>query len=138
MTGDTDEVHQTIRAEIHGHEKYSDERWLGHQREHVMLDRATDVAAISLDKRIEALNEFRAQLSDQSKNFTTRDLHDKLEQDFNRRLGTLIDRIVLIEKGDVKQEGKGLGQASMIAAALAGLAAIGSLVSILAVVLALK
>lgn len=122
---------EIIRAELHGHEKYSDERWLGHQREHDLLNRATDVAATTLDKRVEALNEFRAQLSEQSKSFTTRDLHDKLDQDFNRRLGTVIDRVILLEKGNVKEEGKNIGQAATIATIIAAISLGGVVLSIL-------
>lgn len=120
-----------------GHEKYSDERWLGHQREHDLLNRATDVAAATLDKRVIALNEFRAQLSDQAKNFVTRDLHDKLESDFNRSIDLIRDRVIVIEKGDVKQEGKGIGQAATIATIIAAISLGGVVLSILLNVLTL-
>lgn len=113
-----------------------------------MLKEAVAVADGVLNERLTKLNEFRAALTDQSRTFVTRDLYDKLEEQMGRRFvesSKLTDeryeanrkRIELLEKGDVKQEGKGLGQSSVAAAILAGIAAVASVVSILAVVLAL-
>jgi len=55
-----------------------------HQREHISDQRAVDLAGNSVDKRLEAMNEFRDQLSDQSGTFVRTDVLNemvaKLEQ----------------------------------------------------------
>jgi polyhydroxyalkanoate synthesis regulator phasin len=43
------------------------------------VERSTDIAANTVDKRLENMNEFRSQLNEQASHFITRTEHDVLE-----------------------------------------------------------
>ena len=56
-------------------------------REQRQVDReALQIATTALEKRLDGLNEFRAQLGDQAKTFVTRELHDALASEVERRV----------------------------------------------------
>lgn len=121
-----------LEERIVGHRDFEDERWRGHAHEHQLLANAAILATAVLDDRLRKLNEFRAALSDQSHTFATRDLLDSMENQFNTRMSVLTDRVVVIEKGDVKNEGKSLGQSAVIALIIA---AAGFILTVLTIVI---
>lgn len=55
---------------------YLDAMKAAHDREHVLLDQATKLAADVLRVRLEGMNEFRTQLSHQADTFVTRDMFE--------------------------------------------------------------
>jgi len=58
-------------------------------REQRQVDRdALAIATAALEKRLDGLNEFRAQLGDQAKSFVTRELHDALAAEVERRVAS--------------------------------------------------
>lgn len=80
----------TVSARIDGHWALDDERWTAHHHEHGAATRAEDLAREALDDRLKGLNEFRGQLSDQAKGFVTRDAHDQLAAELDRRIETAL------------------------------------------------
>ena len=78
MTDDDDSIPRRefdlwTEAHIREHGLYD----LGHVREHSMTELALDKASSSINGRLEAMNEFRAQLTLQSQTFMTRDAYDR-------------------------------------------------------------
>jgi len=59
------------------------------------IDKATDLAAKAMDKRLDGMNEFRDALKDQNKLFVTKEMHDKV-----------LDDIKFLREEHAKQEGK--------------------------------
>jgi hypothetical protein len=62
-------------------------------------------AETATEKRFDSVNEFRSTLSDQTRSFVSRDLHDKLESEFDRRFSEMIERVANTEKSISKREG---------------------------------
>ncbi len=58
-------------------------------------DKAVDLLAAQLEKRLEGMNEFRTQLKDQASTFITRDQHD-----------TLVKRVEELQLYQANQEGR--------------------------------
>jgi cysteine sulfinate desulfinase/cysteine desulfurase-like protein len=52
----------------------------------VALEKATEEAKSSLEKRLEGMNEFRAQLKDQTSTFITRVEFDALKESFQKQI----------------------------------------------------
>jgi hypothetical protein len=130
---------RAIHAEAHQREHEA------HQREHAKDAVAIDKAEKATDLRFAAANAFREQISDMTRTFATKealDSHlsesDRRIQDiratYDRRVEELRNRVELIEKGDVKQEGRGIGQAATVAAIVA---AVGFFATLLGIVIVL-
>jgi hypothetical protein len=86
-------------------------------------EKARDTATMAMDKRLEGMNEFRDQLRDQQGTFVRREVYDALEV-----------RVTNIEKGDIKGEGKALGQGTVIAVIVGAVAFVGAILGIIVVV----
>lgn len=56
---------------------------------HAAEDRARQLAAQEIDRRLDAMNAFREQLMEERGRYVLRDLHDKLEDNVDARLKTL-------------------------------------------------
>ncbi len=84
----------------------NDERWDSHRHEHDRERDATQTAAKALDSRLAGLNEFRLQLGDQSKTFVTRELHDALSDEVERRVNAVLtdmDRRFEVDRRNISQ-----------------------------------
>ena len=88
-----------------------------------MTAEALDKAVESMDRRLEGMNEFRASLRDQASTFVRLDTFDALR-----------DRVIAIEKLDIKGEGKSLGQGAVIAAIIAAVGFVLTLLTLAVVV----
>lgn len=103
-------------AELHSaHER-------AHDQEHDMTEKALDKAVGAMDKRLEGMNEFRASLKDQSQTFARIDTVDALRE-----------RIVAIEKLDIKGEGRSLGQGAVVAVLVGAISLSATIVGIIVV-----
>jgi len=76
-------------------------------------DKAVTKAEIATEKRFEAVNEFRAQLTDQAARFITRETFDArikgIEQSKNSSPESFAARIDAVEKAIDRQQGRGAG-----------------------------
>jgi hypothetical protein len=77
--------------------------------------KAIEKAETAADKRFDAVNEFRAQLADQTRTFMPRAEYDRAHADLVQRVGALADtvggRVGRLEERVSKSDGKGLGLA---------------------------
>lgn len=137
----------------HGvHASAHEREHVAHSREHVMGDNSVATAAVSVDKRLEGMNEFRDQLREQARAFASSERLDSVSSAIDRRLidmQQMLDRrfadatkhtdekheanrqrIEAIEKKDVKGEGKSLGQGTVVAIIVGAIALMGTLLTI--------
>jgi len=82
------------------------------------VEKSIDVAKVELDRRLEAMNEFRAQLDKQSREFVTR---TEVELRFDR----IDEKIRNLEKTDAENQGKSLWREHLITAIIGALILIG-------------
>jgi F0F1-type ATP synthase membrane subunit b/b' len=145
--------HDAETNQIMGHWTLDDERWRAHEqahalaqsahsREHHLVDEALSKAEHATDKRFESVNQFREQLRDQARQLASQEAVDVMRGEIDRRFSEQSryitekyednrKRIEAIEKGDVKQEGKGLGQAGLIAAIVTAIVVAGLIIGII-------
>jgi hypothetical protein len=93
-----------------------------HGREHALEADALDKAAAAVDKRLEGMNDVRSQLHDQAATFARVEV-----------VQALTDRIIAIEKLDIKSEGKGLGQGAVVAYIVTAVSVAGAILGIIVV-----
>lgn len=115
---------------------------LAHQREHTATEAALDKAERATEKRFESVNEFRGQLADLISRLASKEAFETLNKDVNRRFDEqrvnsdqrfetlrasndkrfdeLRTSVTNIEKLDVKTEGKGIGQATVVGYIIGG------------------
>jgi hypothetical protein len=116
-----------------------------HHREHAANAEAIRVADSAMNARLASLNEFREQLRDQARTFASIERVEGMAREFDRRVSDAIttaqawyennrQRIEAIEKGDVKTEGKGIGQAGTVASIIAAVTITGAILGILVLV----
>jgi Flp pilus assembly protein TadB len=134
MPAGDDDLDEQLRdaRDIHRREHEAAER--AHRELHGAEKQARDAAVASMEKRLESMNEFRDQLREQATTFqqvkTAEAAHDAID----KRLDEMRERIVAIEKGDVKQEGRSLGQGAVVAIIVGAVAFVGSILGIVIVV----
>lgn len=125
-----------IHAEAHTREHSA------HEQRHLDAAVAVAKAEASVDRRLEQMNEFRGQLRDQQATFVTIDRIDVMQAASDRRFSDVTKhtddryeenrrRIELLEKGDVKQEGKGLGQSAVVAIIVGAIGLFATVLSII-------
>lgn len=135
-----------LKAALDDHHREHAVHETSHAREHAMNAEAIRVADVAMTARLESLNEFREQLRDQAKSFASSESVQQLTREFDRRIvetqklaagqyETNRQRIEMLEKGDVKQEGRGLGQAGVIAAIVVSITAIGTVLGIIIILM---
>lgn len=66
-----------------------EERWTAHRREHVLEDKALEVAADDVDRRLEAMNELRDQITSERAEYLTRTSFEDKHDGLDRRVGAL-------------------------------------------------
>ncbi len=130
----------THLADVHG--RFHDKEHAAHEQRHEDARLAIGKGEDALDKRLAGLNGVYGQMREQSRNFASSEIVTTLQQQMDRRFDetrrerdlaneTLRARIEVIEKSDVKSEGRGLGQSAVIAYIIAGVSFVGSLVVLL-------
>ena len=98
------------------------------------LDRAVTVAKLENDRRLDAMNEFRAALTDQSKSFITRFEHDTLITKYDEQIQTLSEKFDQQIKSLTESRAFLTGKASMSSVYLAYIiAGIGLVLGILGI-----
>ena len=75
--------------DIEALEKLLIQHFEAHDREHVLIDRARVESAISMDKRLDAMNEIRNALRDQSATLFTRPEHQLYEAAITEKIESL-------------------------------------------------
>jgi len=97
-----------------------------HDREHAAAQLAIDKADLGVSRRFDAaLGLLETTRGDIDRRFSEVTKQGELHYEENRR------RIEALEKGDVKEEGKGAGQAAVWAVIIASIGAIGGILSVL-------
>lgn len=89
----------------------------------VSSEKAVNKAEQSMDKRLEALNEFRQALTDQQQTFIKR-------QEFDAQHTNLVDRVNALQSRIERSEGSSIGKNQMWGYAIAIVAALGTIVVI--------
>ncbi len=80
-----------LEERLAGRVVLNDDRWESHRREHERERETVEATRQTMESRLVTLNEFRGQLSDQARSFVTRDLHDALADEVERRVNALRD-----------------------------------------------
>ncbi len=80
---------KVLAASLKSLRDLAEERWAGHYREHKREHETLVATSAAMDSRLGLLNEFRAQQADNAKQFVTRELHDNLEADVERRVNAV-------------------------------------------------
>jgi len=88
------------------------------------IEKATEVAKVAMERRLEGMNEFRDTLKDQAARFVT-------QQEFDARLDPLLARISALERSESRAEGKASQGAVNVAMALSLLGLLLSAVALL-------
>lgn len=104
-------------------DKSSDIALDAHHKEHSLEKDARDKAEKAIDSRLLTMNEFRAQLKDQASTFARVDT-----------IQALTDRVIAIEKLDIKGEGRTLGQGAVLAAIIGVVSFVATVLGIIIVV----
>ena len=91
------------------------------------LEKSTELARLSMEKRLEGMNEFRDTLRDQASKFITRAELNVMVSKFDQEIARLIADIRILRESDAKKEGKASQLSTNIALLIA---IIGILISI--------
>jgi hypothetical protein len=113
-----------------------------HAREHSLNEIALGKASVANDARFHDLNEFRETLRDQADKLASQESMDAMRVEIDRRFAEATkrtderfesnrQRIEVLEKGDVKAEGKGLGQSATVAWIVTGLTVLSVVIGII-------
>jgi hypothetical protein len=113
-----------------------------HAREHALNEIALGKASMANDARFHDLNEFRETLRDQADKLASQESMDAMRVEIDRRFAEATkrtderfesnrQRIEVLEKGDVKAEGKGLGQSATVAWIVTGLTVLSVVIGII-------
>lgn len=90
-----------------------------HKRVHELEDKAVQLDKVNTDKRLEGVNEFRAQLIDQAQTFSRTDLVNAGFKALEGKIDTLSnsvgERLTALEKFQNSQQGRSGGSAATIA-----------------------
>lgn len=87
-------------------ERKNDLHWFAHGREHELLAQQVITTEKALDIRLESMNAFRQQISDQAHTFVARDSLDSREQLIKDDAGRLDDRLGKIERWQAAVDAK--------------------------------
>jgi hypothetical protein len=130
-------------------QEVKDLHWKEHEDTHAQEHKALELAMANMDKRLDGMNEFRAQMGDQNKTFATKDETNRaitnlegrlfrLEEDTRRRfeLGEATARDRFEKTGHETRttlrplEDMKVGQGAVIAAIIFGISLLGAIVLI--------
>lgn len=127
------------------HATAHDKAHLAHEREHELSKLAISKAEDATDKRFTAVNGTRDTVNDIVHNLASKESVDAIARDtvrrweenrkeLDRRFDEQRVQITNIEKGDVKQEGRGIGQGTVITVIIGAVGFVGTLLGIIIVV----
>jgi hypothetical protein len=116
LRAETNELRWT--AHIRAHEAALE----AHRKEHALEATARDKAEAAIDRRLEGMNEVRSQLKEQAATFARIEVVQQLT-----------DRVIAIEKLDIKGEGRSLGQGAVIATIVAAVGFAATLLGLIVV-----
>ncbi len=119
---------RSIHAEAHERDH------AGHQREHGLNNLAIDKAEQANDKRFTATNGYREQIDAVVRTLASKDALDAIEKELDRRFEDMRTAISILERTDVKAEGRGIGQGSMVAYIVTAVGLVGSILAIVIVI----
>lgn len=129
-------VDQTARVHSDAHSR----EHVAHERIHGVEKAQVDKAAVDVDTRLQAMNEFRGALQDQSKNMVSRELFDagmkEQKREIDLRASQTDGRLSTIERKLDLQAGKKEGISDTARVTYAVVAAIGVIVGIAATIIA--
>lgn len=90
-----------LRAELHGLRGLLTERatrnWENHKREHVLIQDAVTKAEKAVDKRLEAMNELREQITTERGMYLTRALYDASNDELRQRVFQNNDKLIAMD-----------------------------------------
>lgn len=78
------------------------------------LEKATTLAALQMDKRLEGMNEFRTQLKDQGQTFLTRAEMDIVSHNTRSEISLMKDDIRILREAKAQMEGKASQQSVQV------------------------
>jgi len=84
----------------------SDLLWDAHHREHDAITKALERAQQAMEHRLEGMNEFRAQLSDQVSTFMTREQIGEREKTIDLAVTQLREQVNLLDRWRAVMEGR--------------------------------
>jgi biopolymer transport protein ExbB/TolQ len=113
----------------HEHDAFED----AHTDLHRVEEKHRDEARDAMNERLKGMNEIRAQLNTQAATFQTLAAAGSEDKALHGRIDEMRERIVAIEKGDVKQEGRGLGQSATVAIIVGAIGLVGTILGIIVV-----
>lgn len=122
-----------VAAEFEAHAREHAAYRTAHMREHELQEAAVKKVESTTETRFAGVNEFREQLRDQATRLASTERVDSLEKEVQRRFDEHRLAITNIEKGDVKGEGKSLGQGTVIAAIVGTVGFTATLIGIIVV-----
>lgn len=104
-------------------EKLEDERWRAHENVHAMGQLALDASVRALDVRLETMNQFRAQISEERGEFVKALVYDSerkaLELKFETKFDSNEKRIGMLENSQSNQAGRTAAYVSVLGVAFA-------------------
>jgi hypothetical protein len=78
-------------------EKAIEARWVAHDREHAALALALQEARREIDRRLEAMNELRDQITSERGTFMTREMGERISGELGNRLSEVYSRVDRLE-----------------------------------------
>ena len=92
-----------VAETAHIHQDAHTKEHIAHERIHAVEKTAVDKAEESMNTRLEGMNEFRLQLSDQASKFISREVFEAYQKEREGRLQAVTDRVVALEKSQVSE-----------------------------------
>lgn len=129
------QVHNTAHDHAHNaHEQLHKNALDTHAAQHMMEDKAVDLAQQAMDKRLDGMNEFRDQLRDQASTFVRRDQLEAFIAQYERAHTEVVMLIATEREERRANEGRDRGTSGTIGWIFAGLGALATILSIVIVV----
>ncbi len=94
------------------HQREHEQHEKEHYREHDATEQAIQVAVQAMDKRLDAMNEFREALTSQQATFVRRDMLDAFAKESEKKLDTLSEVINELRREQSNQQGRLVGIAA--------------------------
>jgi hypothetical protein len=91
-------LRREVEIHLHRIDQRHDDDWSGHRLLHEQADSHTNASVVALDKRLDGMNEFRQQLTEQAKTFSTTTEFGAEKVDTRRRFEMLENKINTLER----------------------------------------
>lgn len=106
---DTVSLREHMDAHHNAHQREHDQHAKEHDRDHRATEQAITVAVAALDKRLDAMNEFREQLNSQAATFVRRDMLDQYRAEQDRKHNEQAEQINDLRRQNATEAGRMLG-----------------------------